>query len=386
MPAELKGDSSLRFTFVNPSNLVSSISVISFAFVCHHNSLLIYASLKEPSMDKFGKVTHYSTGIACACLTAMSVAGYWTFEEKTLGNVLNNFPENDTFVNIARFAFGVNMFTTFPLEAFVCREVLETYFFANRYTVKLHVTITTSLVLASLVVSLLTCDLGIVLELTGGLSATALAFIFPAICFLKLSKEGEGKALRISRGGAGSSSSSSSRGTARGGFWSSSSQSAQYTAVPSSADHSREESGDGNGDIEADSSLADLEAAEGPRSAGSSKAAQRPNGREHLAATDDIGRGAEGNDDDDDDAAEGRNSTTSAGPVGDLSIDEVQLPLRPGASIRAVQPGEGRKWWSSTQALAALCAVFGTIVLVISVGQALVGFFTGRGDGAVHTC
>lgn len=126
MPAELKGDPSLRFTFVDPSHLVSSISVISFAFVCHHNSLLIYASLKEPSMDKFGKVTHYSTSIACAALTAMSVAGYWTFTDKTLGNVLNNFPENDTFVNIARFAFGVNMFTTFPLEAFVCREVLET--------------------------------------------------------------------------------------------------------------------------------------------------------------------------------------------------------------------------------------------------------------------
>jgi sodium-coupled neutral amino acid transporter 11 len=111
---------------VNPSNLVSSISVISFAFVCHHNSLLIYASLKEPSMDKFSKVTHYSTAIACAALTAMSVAGYWTFEEKTLGNILNNFPENDTMVNIARLAFGINMFTTFPLEAFVCREVLET--------------------------------------------------------------------------------------------------------------------------------------------------------------------------------------------------------------------------------------------------------------------
>lgn len=126
MPAELKGDPSLRFTFVDPSHIVSSISVISFAFVCHHNSLLIYASLKEPSMDKFGKVTHYSTSIACAALTAMSVAGYWTFTDKTLGNVLNNFPENDTFVNIARFAFGVNMFTTFPLEAFVCREVLET--------------------------------------------------------------------------------------------------------------------------------------------------------------------------------------------------------------------------------------------------------------------
>jgi len=35
-------------------------------------------------------------------------------------------------------------------------------------------------------VSLITCDLGVTLEITGGVSATALAFIFPASCYLKL--------------------------------------------------------------------------------------------------------------------------------------------------------------------------------------------------------
>jgi sodium-coupled neutral amino acid transporter 11 len=35
-------------------------------------------------------------------------------------------------------------------------------------------------------VALITCDLGITLEITGGVSATALAYIFPAACFLKL--------------------------------------------------------------------------------------------------------------------------------------------------------------------------------------------------------
>ena len=34
--------------------------------------------------------------------------------------------------------------------------------------------------------SLITCDLGVMLEITGGASATALAFIFPAGCSLKL--------------------------------------------------------------------------------------------------------------------------------------------------------------------------------------------------------
>lgn len=39
-------------------------------------------------------------------------------------------------------------------------------------------------------VSLVTCDLGVMLEITGGVSATALAFIFPAACYIKLAAPG----------------------------------------------------------------------------------------------------------------------------------------------------------------------------------------------------
>lgn len=40
-----------------------------------------------------------------------------------IGNILNNFKSDNFIINIARFCFGVNMFTTLPLENFVCREV-----------------------------------------------------------------------------------------------------------------------------------------------------------------------------------------------------------------------------------------------------------------------
>lgn len=189
MPADLKGDPSLRLSVVHPANLVRSVSVISFAFVCHHNSLLIYGSLKEPSMDKFRTITHYSTFISAIAAITMSIAGYWSFEDRTLSNVLNNFPREDTVVNIARFCFGLNMFTTLPLECFVCREVLETYFFHGEYERRRHVVLTTALVVSAMLISLLTCDLGIVLELTGGFSATGLAFLFPSVCYLKLTHD-----------------------------------------------------------------------------------------------------------------------------------------------------------------------------------------------------
>lgn len=67
-----------------------------------HNSLLIYGSLKKPTLDRFARVTHYSTGISMIACMAMALAGFLTFGDKTQGNVLNNFPTDNIMVNVAR--------------------------------------------------------------------------------------------------------------------------------------------------------------------------------------------------------------------------------------------------------------------------------------------
>lgn len=72
------------------------------AFVCHHNSLLIYGSLRKPTLDRFAKVTHLSTGISMVMCLLMSIAGFMSFRDKTQGNVLNNFPNDNLMVNVAR--------------------------------------------------------------------------------------------------------------------------------------------------------------------------------------------------------------------------------------------------------------------------------------------
>ncbi|RDB16965.1 Vacuolar amino acid transporter 2 [Hypsizygus marmoreus] len=183
---ELRGDPSKRFTIIGPG-IFQAIGVISFAFVCHHNSLLIYGSLRTPTLDRFAKVTHVSTLLSLVCCATLAISAYLVFTDKTQGNILNNFSPNDTLINVARFCFGLNMFTTLPLELFVCREVIEQYFFSHEsYNKERHIFFTTTILLASTIVSLVTCDLGVMLEITGGVSATTLAYIFPAACYFKL--------------------------------------------------------------------------------------------------------------------------------------------------------------------------------------------------------
>ncbi|KAF2833823.1 hypothetical protein CC86DRAFT_365615 [Ophiobolus disseminans] len=187
VPAESRGQ--LRGSLVIHSGIFEAIGVISFAFVCHHNSLLIYGSLRKPTIDRFSRVTHYSTSISLVACLVMALSGYLTFGDKTLGNVLNNFPNDNLMVNIARLFFGLNMLTTLPLEAFVCREVMNNYWFPDEpFHPNRHLIFSTSLVVSALALSLLTCDLGLVFELFGATSACALAFILPPLCYIKLSK------------------------------------------------------------------------------------------------------------------------------------------------------------------------------------------------------
>ena len=157
------------------------------AFVCHHNSLLIYGSLKTPTIDNFSRVTHYSVGVSTAACLIMALSGFLVFGDKTLGNVLNNFPADNSFVNVARLCFGLNMLTTLPLEAFVCREVMETYFYPDApFSLRRHVLFSTGLVGGATAISLLTCDLGAVFELVGATSAVAMAYVMPPMCYIKL--------------------------------------------------------------------------------------------------------------------------------------------------------------------------------------------------------
>ncbi|KAF9887882.1 hypothetical protein FE257_009542 [Aspergillus nanangensis] len=190
VPSESRGE--VKSLLIVNSGFFQAVGVISFAFVCHHNSLLIYGSLKKPTLDRFAKVTHYSTAISLLLCLTMAISGCLFFGSKTQGNVLNNFPSDNILVNIARLCFGLNMLTTLPLEAFVCRSVMTTYYFPDEpFNLGRHLIFTSALVVSSMIVSLITCDLGAVFELIGATSAAALAYIFPPLCYIKLSNNSQ---------------------------------------------------------------------------------------------------------------------------------------------------------------------------------------------------
>uniref|UniRef100_A0A7M4FKY1 Putative sodium-coupled neutral amino acid transporter 11 n=2 Tax=Crocodylus porosus TaxID=8502 RepID=A0A7M4FKY1_CROPO len=171
------------------SNAVQAIGVMSFAFICHHNSFLIYGSLEEPTLSNWSRITHVSVSLAVSISMMFAACGYVTFKGYTEGDLFENYCRGDDLATFGRFCYGVTVILTFPIECFVTREVIANVFFKGNLTTVFHIVVTVIIVAVATGVSLVYDCLGIVLELNGVLSATPLIFIIPTACYLKLSEE-----------------------------------------------------------------------------------------------------------------------------------------------------------------------------------------------------
>jgi hypothetical protein len=98
------------------------ISTISFAFVCQHNSFIVFRTLKERTYKNWEKVARTSISFSFVLCAAFGISGYLSFREQTKGDVLNNFPKADVTVNVARALLGFSMLLTYPMECFVSRH------------------------------------------------------------------------------------------------------------------------------------------------------------------------------------------------------------------------------------------------------------------------
>lgn len=171
------------------ANFFPAVGVLAFAFVCHHNCFIVYNSLQDNTLPRWRLTSKISLGVAVAACMTLSVAGYLTFRHLTVGNLLNNYSTNDDLMNVTRSLYALTMVLTYPMEMFVARQSLDSllFFGKGRATNCRHYTITLSLFVITLVIALVTDDLGFILELTGGIMGTYLAFILPVVLHLRCS-------------------------------------------------------------------------------------------------------------------------------------------------------------------------------------------------------
>ena len=187
LASSFRGNSTDLFTFVKPEGISAAIGTLCFAYVCHHNT---FKSLKLPTVKNFNMVNFFSLGYACLCSLFIGVTGYVIFNDKILSNILNCFPSTDVMINFARLLFALDMSLTYPLELFIARNTLFKSGLGldtnSKISNTLHMATTVALITMTTIIGVSTCNLGVVFDLTGGLAASAIAFIFPSACTIKL--------------------------------------------------------------------------------------------------------------------------------------------------------------------------------------------------------
>ncbi|KAJ2993467.1 hypothetical protein HDV02_002410 [Globomyces sp. JEL0801] len=188
-----KAVSNPKITVLKPAGILSAIGTLCFAYVCHHATFKIYGSLKKGGAEPFKKVSMYSLGFACTMSLTIGISGFLIFSTNIKsGNILNLFDSSNPLITIARSLFAIDIILTYPLELFIARNTLFEVIFPGKVakisdSVLMGFTIT--LVIATTIIGVSTCNIGSILDITGGLAASAIAFIFPSACWLKVQGE-----------------------------------------------------------------------------------------------------------------------------------------------------------------------------------------------------
>lgn len=117
--------------FANFPGVVPSVGIMAFAFMCHHNTFLIYGSIERVTQQKWDMVTHWSLFTSFLIAAAFGIAGYATFTSYVQGDLMENYCWDDDLMNFARVMFSGTILLTFPIECFVTREVASLIFWSS---------------------------------------------------------------------------------------------------------------------------------------------------------------------------------------------------------------------------------------------------------------
>lgn len=178
--------------------------------MCHHNTILLNGWIHEANQKKWYIITHASILTNLIVSVLFGLAGCITITAYSHGDLLENYCWNDDLMNLSHVLFSSTILLTFPIECFVTREVLEHSLFPRDeknvpMSVKFHYTSTLTIIAVTYLIPISKDCLGVVLELNvsfleaflalssnsllceqGVLAAVPLAYVLPALCYLKL--------------------------------------------------------------------------------------------------------------------------------------------------------------------------------------------------------
>ncbi|KAJ1678687.1 hypothetical protein EV182_003548 [Spiromyces aspiralis] len=168
--------------------VLSAIGIIAFSFGSTQTTFSTFASLAEPTIQRWGVTATIATLTILIIYLSFSILGYLCFGTLVQSNILNNFASDDAWANFARILMAVSILLTYPMQFYPLRDFINDLLgqrigrgFAE--TAKCYCT---SLVLfcITIQVSTVVTDLGFVYQLVGTCASALLSFLLPSAIYL----------------------------------------------------------------------------------------------------------------------------------------------------------------------------------------------------------
>lgn len=169
-------------------DIFKTIALFNGSFSAHYNAPEFYAELADRSFARFAKCAFISFGIGTSLFTIFGLVGYGRFGDEVLGNILKGYDEDNTLVQLCWLAMGLSTVFVYPHAFQKMRAsfnaVLGKDKFANFYPT------TVGLLICCVYGGITFTDISVIKMIKGATLGTSLMFIFPALFYINLSKQG----------------------------------------------------------------------------------------------------------------------------------------------------------------------------------------------------
>jgi len=169
--------------------IFEALPLIGFAFGCHMQVIPIFGELKDNHIPSKINWVIVCTNAVCLILYSLTgVFGYLEFPTSKVGNVLNNYPNDDALVNVARAVLCFVIVCHYPPSNYCCRGALEYLCFPNSKPSTVRRLAWTAVIWGlAFLFSVLVPHIDVVFGLIGATANSLIVFIFPAIFLFQLS-------------------------------------------------------------------------------------------------------------------------------------------------------------------------------------------------------
>ena len=197
----------------DPLAVVRAFLTFVSAFKCQQNLLPIANELENPTTARILMVSSASIGLALVLYAVVAFAGYLTFGNLVVGDLLEAYPATSALIDVARCGIALVVITSYPLSSFAMRSSMRSLLsmcacardscgaggadtarvtwvgpkIADSLVLEpLPYIISVSFVTFTLILAMIVTNLGFIVELGGAVVGNLIMLIAPGLCYWRL--------------------------------------------------------------------------------------------------------------------------------------------------------------------------------------------------------